>query len=30
MSLLKEVKYLVVHCTATQLSQRVSVEDIRA
>ena len=28
MSLLKEVKYLVVHCTATRLSQRVSVEDI--
>lgn len=28
MSLLKEVKYLVVHCTATPLSQRVSVEDI--
>lgn len=28
MSLLKVVKYLVVHCTATPLSQRVSVEDI--
>ena len=28
MSQLKEVKYLVVHCTATRLSQRVSVEDI--
>ena len=28
MSLLKVVKYLVVHCTATRLSQRVSVEDI--
>ena len=28
MSKLKEVKYLVVHCTATKLSQRVSVEDI--
>ena len=28
MSQLKEVKYLVVHCTATPLSQRVSVEDI--
>ena len=28
MSKLKEVKYLVVHCTATQLSQRVSVEDL--
>ena len=28
MSLLKEVKYLVVQCTATRLSQRVSVEDI--
>ena len=28
MSKLKEVKYLVVHCTATQLSQRVSVENL--
>ena len=25
---MQEVRYLVVHCTATQLSQRVSVEDI--
>ena len=25
---LQEVRYLVVHCTATQLSQRVSVDDI--
>ena len=25
---MKEVKYLVLHCTATRLSQRVSVEDI--
>ena len=25
---LQEVRYLVVHCTATKLSQRVSVEDI--
>ena len=25
---MQEVRYLVVHCTATKLSQRVSVEDI--
>ena len=28
MSRMLEVRYLVVHCTATQLSQRVTVEDI--
>jgi len=28
MNKMQEVKYIVVHCTATQLSQRVSVEDL--
>ena len=28
MNKMQDVKYLVVHCTATQLSQRVSVEDL--
>jgi len=28
MNKMQDVKYIVVHCTATQLSQRVTVEDI--